>query len=154
MTQNGQENAAAYASGSATDDGQVRDVLIAAKALIADPKDWGQGFECEAPNGKVLCIERAVERVCGDGIDLRRYRSKKVLEEVLGIQPFKFNDSKHTTHEMVMDAFDRAIESVSPPTTDTQKPSLTDSVRCGQTRTRSPEVLTSTLIVIAGERDG
>jgi hypothetical protein len=160
MTQNGQENAATKVAGSVTDDGQVRDVLIAAKALIADPKDWcgdGPGSSGYGEMGPGTRCSMSAMRLVGGANEF--FRALAAFKRANGLDFVDaWNDAASTTHEMVMDAFDRAIASVTAtrgqantetssdlgakPNNPTSPPTAPyDNPTCGQTRTRSPEVL-------------
>ena len=98
---------------------QLRDDLIAAKALIADEKDWTQHPKSMAP----MCAYAAV-LVAIDGRNVSRI-SDRVMETQHFLarflpEPFAndrhviaFNDAPGTTHRDIMALFDRAIEAAS-----------------------------------------
>ena len=104
-----------------------KEVLIKAKALIADRRNWIQGMEARAASGQPLppehpsacrfCSIGAVERVLAPLPAAEHYRVKEqTLNEieshittsaVIG-KLWRFNDSH--THEGVMALFDKAIK--------------------------------------------
>lgn len=100
----------------------VRENLIAAKALIADPSRWAAADRDRVVNGgSCLCALDAVAEIVGndwdhDGADERtalhlsipsefRISTQSLLHPVA-----QFNDCISTTHQDMMFLFDRAIE--------------------------------------------
>lgn len=90
----------------------IKENLIAAKALIADPMNWGQG-----PDRDCFCILDAADDVSGKYGDLF---AADLLGEFLppGYEPdpsnwnhpvAQFNDDPATTHADIMAVYDRAI---------------------------------------------
>lgn len=139
---------------------EVREVLIAAKQLIADPKDWCGDGGAEGvgvgPRGE-YCTTQALVMVTAGRL-LWEHESETHFGQTYAnsaldaLRPFvppeyhddvaAWNDLPTTTHQMVMEAFDRAIES------QTETPSLTENTnnqepenRNCEIRRRSPEVV-------------
>jgi hypothetical protein len=103
----------------------VREDLIAAKALIADPKKWRQDPNIGADGS--MCAVRAVERACGEEEyswwheGTRSWTACHLLilaipDDLTGTF---YNDRPDTTHADVMAWFDRAIAAT---TTTTPQP--------------------------------
>lgn len=80
------------------------DVLVAARALIEKPENWGRGMS-QTRRRNQLCAGEALDRVSrgsylGEAGD--------ALELAMGAGIVAFND--HHNHAEVLTAFDRAIE--------------------------------------------
>lgn len=101
---------------------KTSEILIAAKAKIADPANWTKGTYARAFDGvPVSSTSRAACRFCpmgalsslgamtnvryaGDVIDILEGQIPGEFDTIAD-----FNDSKRTTHADVMALFDRAI---------------------------------------------
>jgi len=98
-------------------DQKTRDVLIAARAIIADPAMWYQGgwsasgakYNLSEP----CCAECAIFRADADhnGVVVSAYRAISAMQV---FTPHHrridiFNDAPTTTHADIMAVFDRAI---------------------------------------------
>lgn len=87
-------------------------VLIKARALIADPANWGKG--CRPCGHPTLCAAEAIE-ASGRATD-RRISAYRAVERAAGIhgnEIARWNDAPERTHADVMAAFDKAIASAS-----------------------------------------
>ena len=94
---------------------KTSEVLEAARALIADPSDWGQGDNRESRPG-TMCLVEAVSKVFSNGADDPRWdaaldalRSEAERQGVRGWRGSAsgFNDTH--THDQVMSLLDSAI---------------------------------------------
>lgn len=89
----------------------VKDDLIAAKALIADPACWFKGAY-KSMNGAAICASQAIIAVLGDKDG---YTSSALWNALSDARPEGFasvsgyNDDPKTTHGDIMALFDRAI---------------------------------------------
>ena len=102
----------------------AHEVLIAARALIADERDWTKGQFLEVIGGRrCLCSAGALRVVLsetGDPADLsdaayREYDDLAAhLSRAVGRSIITFNDLDTTTHADILAAFDRAIEATKP----------------------------------------
>jgi hypothetical protein len=94
-----------------------REILIAARALIADLKSWTQGAYqrdakgrmCKPENAVCWCSEAAILR-SGRGFPAPTWAAADILQSVVGGLIFDWNDAPDRTHAEVLAAFDRAIE--------------------------------------------
>jgi hypothetical protein len=91
-----------------------RDVLIAARKLIENPIDWGQGARGYGGNRPIntCCALEAIEDATrGDGLLELRIAAYRALQIAAGLKLdshiAKWNDNH--THAEVLAAFDRAI---------------------------------------------
>lgn len=88
----------------------VRENLIKAKALIADPEKWTKGaFEfrgCYCALGALGMVERGTP--AGYSITAMRSLRKALPPHYYSVPTF--NDKPSTTHADIMALFDRAIE--------------------------------------------
>ena len=99
------------------------ELLIKAKAVIADPKHWTQGwyahnadgFDVESCNPEAVCwcSVGAIDKVVHEeGVSDTRFKATLYLAEMAG----EFGCSSipdlndHSSHETVMKAWDRAIK--------------------------------------------
>lgn len=106
----------------------IKEVLIEARALIADPARWTQGEFARTADGRILdgycegavcwCALGAIRKVTMEGAESREERTEALvlsydaadllqahLANVIAVP--KFNDSH--THEEVLALFDKAI---------------------------------------------
>lgn len=95
----------------------VHDVLVRARAKIANPDDWGKGVRGRLGGGRrplnTCCAAEAIE-------DVSTYRDPRkeayaALSASVGLEGFfitivEWNDAPERTHAEVLAAFDRAIE--------------------------------------------
>jgi len=102
----------------------TRDILIAARALIADPERWTRRVSARAAAEKVCdatddaavawCATGAIERCVSDDTEwqdaLEALRSVLVPTTLITGHITAWNDRPSTTHADVLAAFDRAIE--------------------------------------------
>lgn len=99
----------------------VKENLIAAKALIADPSRWAATDRDRVVNGgSCLCALDAVAEIVGndwdnDGEEERNSLATSIpqtfqIETVLLHSVGQYNDAPSTTHSDIMSLFDRAIE--------------------------------------------
>ncbi len=102
-----------------------REILIAARALIAQPENWTKGAFALTSTGSLgrpgheestcFCVAGAILHT-QPSTSVRQIL--KLIEKVLPGE-FEsvpdFNDDPHTTHADVLAAFDRAIESLDEP---------------------------------------
>jgi hypothetical protein len=98
--------------------GSLAEKLIAARALIADPKNWTQDvmasradqMECEPrdPDAVCWCSLGAISKVT-EGLE-EFWRARDALRQFVSDSPSvsEFNDTH--THAEVLAVFDRAIE--------------------------------------------
>ena len=89
-------------------DSQLKQDLIAARALIETPEKWMKG---PWPEDGRMCVLRAVEKVCGLAYGEGPYSPVgKALQDQLGVDAIgPYNDLPTTTHADVLSLFDRAI---------------------------------------------
>lgn len=91
----------------------VRENLIAAKALIADPKNWRKGSlgsaGCYCAVG-ALGVARKGKVFLFSDADVHAL-AQHVPQSFRGSVP-RYNDSKDTTHADIMALFDRAIDAL------------------------------------------
>lgn len=96
----------------------VKEVLIAARAKIADPANWTQGeyartlegypLDVHSRNAECWCSIGALACVMGDVVLAEHSASHKALEDVMGTRWIaEFNDTH--THAEVLAKFDEAI---------------------------------------------
>ena len=90
----------------------VKDNLIAAKALIADPKHWTKGEYVDGQG--CMCASGAIRSVTGETLcKTEIYLDNLVEREFYHDFGFatieEFNDDRLTTHADIMALFDRAI---------------------------------------------
>jgi hypothetical protein len=85
------------------------DILKAARAKIADPKDWGKGRRRESRPLHTCCAAEAIEEVSLDLLE--RERAFRALKNAAGIDAdiIGWNDHLERTHSEVRAAFDLAI---------------------------------------------
>lgn len=91
----------------------VKEVLIAARAKIADPVNWTQGeyarnadgADCEGDDAVCWCAIGAIQESCDDYDTARD--ALEYLHAVMGTYPYHFNDTH--THAEVIAKFDEAI---------------------------------------------
>ena len=94
----------------------TKELLIAARALIAEPNNWCQGFTA-VRNGEHVsyCMAGAVSRVCADESTSKATETLDALSEAVNNTNGRFhsivgfNDHKETTHEQILAIFDKAI---------------------------------------------
>lgn len=93
----------------------VREVLVAARALIDTPEKWTKGSMGRTASGAcVVASHRDACRWCAIGAVIRvdgsvGYRAWDALDAASGSAAPMFNDAPSTTHADVMNLFDRAI---------------------------------------------
>lgn len=90
-------------------------ILTAARELLSDEARWTKGAFARDDTGRAYpgpkwercwCLAGAIYKIDPDGID-----AEHALMDALQIPNIrKFNDDATTTHAMILDAFDRAIE--------------------------------------------
>lgn len=91
----------------------VKENLVAAKALIAEPGDWGK--DEYQPRPGCYCALGALGAVLGMDPDDDMGPPEKALALALPTpsnnvsRVVDFNDDEHTTHADIMALFDRAI---------------------------------------------
>lgn len=106
----------------------AKKVLINVRTLLSDERRWIRGlFAKDAAHHPVIaddesavcwCLEGALYKACPYGVqDSPLYdtwqKAHSVLQRVIGVVGLvAFNDSPKTTHAMVLEALDKAIESV------------------------------------------
>lgn len=101
-------------------------LLELAKSYIQDPKNWIKGAYFGRHDGVLVRNAQHAEQFCMMGAWIKAHEvkfGKEIPAEVeerarfavlanIGSRPIpSFNDDKKTTHEMVMEAFDKAIKS-------------------------------------------
>lgn len=90
----------------------VKENLIAAKALIADPNKWGKGLDTYfAKDGCPMCAHEAV-RVSTDGAGTQPERDALADQLPAAFKQHgtpAYNDHPDTAHADIMALFDRAI---------------------------------------------
>ncbi len=104
-----------------------KEILINARALIADPENWihgelaknnqGQTVNVSAPDATCFCTAGALIKACGGYPDDAHHEALSVISSVVGGDYglrlyeaiYDFNDS--ASHAEVLEAFDRAIAS-------------------------------------------
>ena len=104
----------------------VEEALIAAKAMISDPKHWHKGSFCEGPGlpdyelpeDYCVCAWGTLEWLARYGCNIEdqtRLEADAALIDALP-EPYvwvpDYNDHKDTTHDDIMALFDRAVERV------------------------------------------
>ncbi len=92
---------------------EALDILKAARARIADPKDWGKGARFERPVFETCCAAEAIEEASPHA-GKERLRAYRALERAAGISSEwggipKWNDQPKRTHAEVIAAFNLAI---------------------------------------------
>lgn len=101
-------------------DTRAIDTLVQARDLIADPDRWIQFYREKGVFHKRYCAVGAIERAAPTFKIATR--AERLLVQAIG-EPITwprasiqfFNDRVETTHEDVLQAFDRAIEAASNP---------------------------------------
>lgn len=102
----------------------IVEALKATKALIDTPKKWTKGALARAESGEPIytddpeavcfCLHGAVNRVSGHQEHLRRGAKDKIALAIDTMYPgygiAEFNDSSETTHEMMLELLDKAID--------------------------------------------
>lgn len=84
---------------------EIAATLRAAKQLIVDPVNWGQGFHRNRVNPNSLCAAEAISRA----VEWQQYRAARTfLEKSVGELLIRWNDG--ADHATVMAGFDKAIE--------------------------------------------
>ena len=100
---------------------EVSDTLRAARKLIEKPENWCKGANAATATGEIvtpdhpdahaMCVQGAVKAIAGDYVFRR-----SIMFRLISVLPYgfesavAFNDHPDTTHPMVLDLFDRAIE--------------------------------------------
>ena len=96
-----------------------REILIGARALIAEPENWCQDVSARSSiNRAVDPDDPAACRFCALGAIIRvggyseaRYAATTLLDdEEMEMGVTVFNDAPGTTHDDILALFDRAIE--------------------------------------------
>lgn len=93
----------------------LKDDLIAAKALIADPAKWAKGLDAYGKNGR-YCAGHAVVAASSLGnhvrvfVALERQMKPRQKRETPVASVVLFNDWFWRRHATVLKLFDRAIE--------------------------------------------
>ena len=105
----------------------LKQSLIAARALIATPEQWtkntsardGRGMRCSvwASDAVCFCIFGTIDRVsrpdplssARDGTELTHALEEWLPPNLADYSLDEFNDDPDTTHQMVLDLYDRAI---------------------------------------------
>ena len=103
----------------------VEEALIAAKAMIADPKHWHQGAfapgplpEHELHEDYCMCAWGTLEWLARYGYNIEDQTRVEADAALIAALPKPYvwvpdyNDKSETTHEDIMALFDRAIEAV------------------------------------------
>ena len=97
------------------------DLLLAARAVLAEPEHWTQGHEAVTASGAVIgCVSKAAHRFCMAGALIRAHWDTHTGESAYDdayrhlmratcSTVTAFNDAPHRTHAQVLDAFDAAI---------------------------------------------
>jgi len=85
---------------------KAHDVLVKARALIADPERWIKKT-MKDDEGR-MCMVQAIKEV--DAIGVGGVDAIMALERYTQMPPSKFNDLDKTTHADVIRIFDQAIE--------------------------------------------
>jgi len=93
-------------------DHKTRDVLIAARAIIADPAMWYQGDWSASGELRDLdepcCAEAAIRRIAPR--DTAHHTIERMAQFTPDYTQLRiFNDATATTHADIMAVFDRAI---------------------------------------------
>lgn len=92
-------------------------ILLAARALIADPQNWRKGLP--GPTNEGYCCADALYAACGFESGRKITDADwKVLDEARALFrkaagtdcTVSFNDDPNTSHAMVLDALDRAVK--------------------------------------------
>lgn len=94
------------------------EVLVKAKELLSDPEKWYKGYFAVNKNGKNVssisdkaykwCMTGALSKVCPYDVDARHAAIDQLTFTLREGIP-GFNDAPDTTHQDVMNAFDKAI---------------------------------------------
>jgi hypothetical protein len=94
-------------------------ILTAARELLSDEARWTKVFLAKSLSGR-SCFPRSSLAVCWCSLGAVSREAKRnedgrcdavsVLEMVIGGSLSDFNDDPATTHAMILDAFDAAIE--------------------------------------------
>lgn len=94
------------------------EVLVKAKKLLSDPGKWYKGYFAVNKFGKHTsslkddackwCMLGALRRVCFGKNDIQ-IEAENHLSKAVGWNIPEFNDRKQTTHQDIMNAFDKAI---------------------------------------------
>ena len=90
------------------------DILKAARAKIADPKDWGQLCRPARLCQNTYCVGEAVEESCPPESIMERRRAIRALYNAAGLDIgwgvlVDWNDAPERTHSEVLATFDLAI---------------------------------------------
>ncbi len=86
-------------------------VLTLARDKIADHSHWRQGAAHSTKSVDTFCAEEAIESIAGHlGPD--RDLAVRALEDIVGEDPFIWNDRSTRTHADVLEAFDCAIRAL------------------------------------------
>lgn len=102
----------------------AKELLIAAKQLIATPDSWtkyypattstGACISPHSPDATCFCSYGALDKAAGPGDD-NHIVYREALSALQELAPNGhvaiFNDHPNTTHDMVLDLFDKAIAS-------------------------------------------
>jgi hypothetical protein len=88
--------------------------LVKARALIADPANWGQGGRASRSNFDSFDVAEALEE-CGTTNFSARKEAIAFFHKAAGVRPLwgkliEWNDAPQRTHAEVLAAFDKAIE--------------------------------------------
>lgn len=102
---------------------EVSDTLRAARKLIERPENWCKGLNAADESGRFVpsrskcavrwCTVGALRAASGLGAHAIRSPAAEALVKAVPDHytgPINFNDHPDTTHPMVLDLFDRAIE--------------------------------------------
>lgn len=98
---------------------KASEVLIKAKAVIADPEHWTKGAYAKREDGTVIVpTAHSAHCFCALGAVRRVEKSRGVLYSEVGnylnmaaaMPVDQFNDSEFTTHPMILGVFDDAIK--------------------------------------------
>lgn len=97
---------------------EVKDVLVAAKAIVEDESHLSRRFCAEdkfgievpvySPNAVSFCIIGAIEKAGGEDYDIKR-DAREAFRDVVGGDRSISRFNRSATHSEIMSVFDRAI---------------------------------------------
>jgi hypothetical protein len=95
------------------------EVLVAARELIADERNWIKGEYSRRVEGRLCYCAYGAVRTVSDAADYKVFdRAWNALESTVPdkheLSPIHFNDDLDTTHADILAMFDRAIEATAP----------------------------------------
>lgn len=96
----------------------IKQILVAARAKLQAPEAWTKGADAKTADGRVTApLEPGAERFCAYGAMIvvsggGEYRAAQHFRVANGITGLvsDWNDQSDRTHEQVLAAFDKAIQ--------------------------------------------